>query len=58
MQRKSEKDQFGCTITYKLPSVKRCPICRREVELEEIAYVKDQLVDHPEIEDGGYQQSY
>ena len=54
MQRKAEKDQHGDTITYKLPEIKKCPICRREVEQEEIDYVQSQIQVHPEIEDGGY----
>lgn len=54
MKRKAEKDQFGCLITYSLPDCKRCPICRREPDIEEIDYVREQISAHPELEDGGY----
>jgi hypothetical protein len=54
MERKSEKDQYGCVINFKLPETKRCPICRRDVEEQEIKYIQDQMADHPEIEDRGY----
>jgi len=32
MARKDEKDSFGGLIHYDLPEIKKCPICRREVE--------------------------
>ena len=35
MARKSEKDSYGDTIDYKLPEEKRCPVCRREVDVDE-----------------------
>jgi hypothetical protein len=54
MQRKKEKDSYGGVIQFKVPAVKRCPICRREVEGEEIEYVHSQFDKHPEIEDHGY----
>jgi len=41
MQRKLEKDEFGCDIQYKMPSKKRCPICRRLVDKEEMDYIKE-----------------
>jgi hypothetical protein len=55
MERKKEKDNFGCIIEYKIPEVKRCPICRREVQNEEIDYIDSLFQQHPEVEDGGYQ---
>ena len=54
MQRFTEKDEYGGTINYEIPEVKRCPICRRDVENEEITYIKGLLQQHPEIDDGGY----
>lgn len=54
MQRKDEKDSFGCVLQYSIPEVKRCPICRREVEADEIKYIHDSFKQHPEVEDGGY----
>jgi hypothetical protein len=54
MPRVSEKDKFGCPIEYKLPELKKCPICRREVEEAEIAYIMEQVKMHPEFEDHGY----
>ena len=41
MPRKSEKDNFGGVVEYKLPDIKRCPICRREVEEAEVEYIKN-----------------
>ena len=32
MPRVKEKDDFGGLISFSIPEVKRCPICRREVE--------------------------
>lgn len=55
MERKKEKDNFGCIIEYKIPEVKRCPICRREVQHDEIDYIENCFHQHPEVEDGGYQ---
>ena len=40
MKRVVEKDEFGCDIEYKMAEMKRCPICRREVQGEEIEYIK------------------
>lgn len=39
MDRAVEKDQFGDTIVYPLPEVKKCPTCRRVVDAEEIDYI-------------------
>jgi hypothetical protein len=41
MMRKTEKDEFGCDIVYKMPKKKRCPTCRREVTQGDIAYIQD-----------------
>lgn len=41
MERKKEKDNFGDVIEFKLPDVKKCPICRREVGSTEIVYIKN-----------------
>ena len=54
MERKKEKDRYGDIIEYSLPEVKKCPICRREVEQEEIDYIKSSFSQHPEVEDDGY----
>lgn len=54
MDRKDEKDNFGGVIHYELPEIKRCPICRREVEKPEADFIKEQYSQHPEVEDGGY----
>lgn len=56
MQRQSEKDKFGNTIEFKVPNVKRCPICRRDVEDQEIKHILELFKSHPEIEDHGYDQ--
>lgn len=56
MPRKTEQDQYGCAIEYKLPEVKKCPICRRDVDAEEIQYIKEKMQEHPEIDDHGYDQ--
>jgi hypothetical protein len=49
MRRVVEKDQFGCDVEYKMPETKVCPVCRREVELNEIEYIKDEFKKHPEV---------
>lgn len=40
MQRNQEKDEYGCTIEYKVPDTKMCPICRRQVAVTEIEYIQ------------------
>ena len=42
MRRVTERDEFGCEVEYKVPDVKKCPICRRVVEQSEIDYIKEQ----------------
>lgn len=54
MPRKSETDQFGCVLEYKLPDEKRCPICRRLVDAEEVEYIRKLAEEHPEFDDHGY----
>ena len=54
MPRVPETDAFGGTIQYKLPEMKKCPICRRCVEDQEIQHICKQVVDHPEVDDKGY----
>ncbi len=39
MQRKIEKDEYGCDIVYKMPKKKKCPTCRRVVSEEEFNYI-------------------
>jgi hypothetical protein len=55
MERAKEKDQYGDVISHSIPECKRCPICRRKVDAEEIDYVSTQFSLHPELEDKGYQ---
>ena len=55
MPRKAEKDNFGGVNEFKLPEIKRCPVCRREVEESEIEYIKDMFKEHPEVDDHGYE---
>lgn len=54
MPRQSYKDSYGDITKYEIPEEKRCPICRREVDEEEVKYVIEQKSAHPEIDDGGY----
>ena len=54
MPRQNQKDNYGDVLKYDIPEEKRCPICRREVESDEIKYVQQQKEKHPQIEDGGY----
>jgi len=54
MERNSEKDKYGVVINYDLPEDKKCPICRRLVDNQEVEYVMSQVDQHPEVEDGGY----
>ena len=55
MPRKAEKDQFGGFNEFKLPEIKRCPVCRREVDASEIEYIKELFKNHPEVDDHGYE---
>lgn len=54
MPRVTEKDSFGGNVHHEIPEIKKCPICRREVQEMEIEYVKTQYLEHPELEDDGY----
>lgn len=54
MPRQSYKDSYGDVTKYEIPEEKRCPICRREVDEQEVKYVSEQKSAHPEIDDGGY----
>ena len=56
MQRVCEKDEHGGKIEYSIPEIKKCPICRREVDEDEIEYITKQFSEHPDIDDHGYQQ--
>ena len=40
MERAKETDSYGDVITTTIPQCKKCPICRRKVEEQEIDYVK------------------
>lgn len=40
MPRVTEKDSFGGNVHHEIPEIKKCPICRREVQEMEIEYVK------------------
>ena len=54
MQRVCDKDEHGGKIEYSIPEIKKCPICRREVDGDEIEYITKQFSEHPEIDDHGY----
>ena len=54
MPRAKEKDSFGVVMSYELPEVKKCPICRREVGKDEMAYIKEQFKKHPEVDNHAY----
>lgn len=54
MKRATEKDDYGGVIEYSLPEIKRCPICRKVVQDEEINILEKQFTMHPEVDDGGY----
>lgn len=41
MERATDKDEFGGILTYDLPELKKCPICRNEAVEDDIAYIKD-----------------
>lgn len=43
MKRAKDRDEFGGEYEYKMQEMRRCPVCRREVEEKEINYVKNQL---------------
>ena len=40
MERATETDKFGNVITFDLPEVKKCPICRNEVSQEDIDHIQ------------------
>ena len=40
MERHTEVDNFGNKLTYDLPDVKRCPVCRNEVSQADQEHVK------------------
>ena len=54
MERKVEKDEFGCDVVYKMGKHKKCPTCRRKVGQEEISYIHKQYQEHMEYEDRAY----
>jgi len=41
MKRATDKDEFGNVITYDLPDVKKCPVCRSEATGEDIELIKN-----------------
>ena len=41
MQRATDVDEFGVLISYDLPEIKRCPICRNEAPEVDISHIKD-----------------
>lgn len=51
MNRKVEKDEFGCDIVYKMSKNKKCPTCRRVVLHTETDYILEQYKKHPEVND-------
>ncbi len=51
MPRNDKKDEYGGIISFSIPEVKKCPICRREVSQDEIKYITQQFIEHPEIDD-------
>ena len=40
MERATETDEFGGTVTFELPEVKKCPICRNEASEDDIGNIK------------------
>ena len=48
-ERAKEKDEFGNIITYDLPEVKRCPVCRIEATEEDIRYIKETIENAPDF---------
>ena len=54
MSRHTDKDEYGNVISYKLPEEKRCPICQRTVNKEEILYIADLMKKNPQIKNNEY----
>ena len=54
MPRTPATDDFGDQIEYKLPELKRCPICRRECNQDEVQFVQKLADANPEFDDKGY----
>ena len=49
MRRHIETDEFGNKIEYKIPEVKKCPVCRREVKDEDIQYITSTFKSTPNL---------
>lgn len=43
MTRATETDEFGGIISYDLPEVKRCPICRSDAPENDIEHIKEMV---------------
>ena len=41
MERATETDEFGGTIHYELPEVKKCPVCRSEALEHDIEHIRE-----------------
>ena len=54
MPRHKDKDKYGDVIEYKLPEVKRCPVCRKEDSEAEINFIQKAYDQHPELENHEY----
>lgn len=54
MKRHAEWDEFGGVVEYKVAENKRCPICRRQVEQEEIDYIRQLYFKHPSVRNMEY----
>jgi hypothetical protein len=54
MIRHFEKDNFGGKEIYKLDDVKRCPICRKDVSLDDVNHIRENYTKYPQLDDGAY----
>lgn len=54
MQRKDEKDEHGGVIEFKLSESKKCPICRRVIDMQDIANLKATYDANPHFDDHNY----
>ena len=49
MRRHIETDEFGNKIEYKIPEVKKCPVCRRDVDEADINHITQTFKSSPDF---------
>ena len=49
MTRATETDEFGGVITYELPEVKKCPICRSDAPEHDLDHIRETVDANPNL---------